>query len=330
MTGTVTDGVTGQPAAGAVITARRVDEWDESFAATDAAGRFRLVVPEGRYDFLAEAKDRVCVAVTGRECLAGEKVELPPFTLIGGGFISGQVVNTATGESVSVSESGGPIMLGLFGPSQPPGPVISPVRLAAVDKTGRFILRAAPGENFPYFVNTRGVRMAWDTRKQPPVVVKEGETTTYNMLITPEVPPEEKLKAARKLVEALSKKPSDRTAQILLEFRKLNHTVDETELWCLLMRELVAVGREAVPQLCDELDRTTENRMLRRLGFALRAIGDPRAVPALIRAIPKTLLPSSSDYGLIVGDKELTDFMQTHDLNQRKGRDVLRSGKTRA
>ena len=216
-------------------------------------------MPEGRYDFLADANDRVCVAVTGRECLAGEKVELPPFKLIGGGFISGQVVNTVTGQPVSVSESGEPIMLGLFGPSQPQDGV-SRSRLAAVDKTGRFILRAAPGENFPYFVNTRGVRMAWDTQKQPPVVVKEGETTTYNMLITPEVPPEEKLKAARKLVEALSKQPSDRTAQILLEFRKLSHTVDETELWCLLMRELVAVGRDAVPQLCAELDRTTEDR----------------------------------------------------------------------
>jgi beta-lactamase regulating signal transducer with metallopeptidase domain/5-hydroxyisourate hydrolase-like protein (transthyretin family) len=319
VTGSVTDRVTGQPAAGAVITARRVDEWHESFTATDRAGRFRLAVPEGRYDFLAEAKDRVCVALTGRECLAGEKVDLPPFELIGGGFISGQVVNTATGESVSVSESGGPIMLGLFGPSQPPGPVISPVRLAAVDESGRFVLRAAPGENFPYFVNTRGVRMAWDTRKQPPVVVKDGETTAYNMLITPEVTPGERLKAARKLVAALSGRPSDRTAQILLEFRKLAHTVDETELWCLLMRELVAVGRDAVPQLCDELDRTAEDRMLRRLGFALRAIGDPRAVPALIRSVPKTLLPSSSDYGLIVGDKELTEFMQAHDLNPGKG-----------
>jgi len=90
-------------------------------------------------------------------------------------------------------------------------------------------------------------------------------------------------------------------------------------LWCLLMRELVAVGRDAVPQLCAELDRTAEDRMLRRLGFALRAIGDPRAVPALIRAIPKTLLKSSSDYGLIVGDKELMEFMQTHDLDKGKG-----------
>ncbi len=93
------------------------------------------------------------------------------------------------------------------------------------------------------------------------------------------------------------------------------------------MRELVAVGREAVPQLCDELDRTTENRMLRRLGFALRAIGDARAVPALIRAIPKTLLPSSSDYGLMVSDRELTDFMQMHDLGEGTGGDYFDLGR---
>jgi beta-lactamase regulating signal transducer with metallopeptidase domain len=319
VTGTVRDGVTGEPAAGAVITARRVDEWGETFDATDGAGHFRLVVPEGRYNYLAEAKERVCIAVTGRECLGGEKVELPTLKLIGGGFIAGRVINTKTGQPVAVAESGGPVMLGYFGPSQPSGPVVSPARLAAVDKAGRFILRAAPGENFPYFVNTRGVRMAWDTQGQPPVVVKEGETTAYDMLITPEASPEEKLKAARNLVEALSQKASDRTEQILREFRKLNRTVDETELWCLMMHELVAVGRDAVPQLCSELDRTTDDRTLRRLGFALRAIGDPRAVPALIRAIPKTLLPSSSDYGLIVGDHELTDFMQTHDLNKGKG-----------
>jgi beta-lactamase regulating signal transducer with metallopeptidase domain/5-hydroxyisourate hydrolase-like protein (transthyretin family) len=320
VTGTAADTVTGKPASGATISARRFDQWGETCVAADEAGGFRLVLPEGRYDFLAEAKDRVCVAVTGHECLAGEKVDLPAFKLIGGGFISGHVVNTATGESVTVPENGpGPIMLGLYGPSQPAGRVISPQRLAAVDKSGRFTLRAAPGENFPYFVNTSGVRMAWDTRRQAPVVVKEGETTTYNMLITPETSREEKLKAAHQVVDALSKQPSDRTAQIILEFRKLNHTVDECELWCLLMRELVALGSEAVPQLCAELDRTTENNMIRRLGFALRAIGDRRAVPALIRALPKTLLPASSDFGLLVSDEELSAFMQKHDLDQENG-----------
>jgi hypothetical protein len=39
----------------------------------------------------------------------------------------------------------------------------------------------------------------------------------------------------------------------------------------------------------------------------------------LIRSIPKTLQPPSSDYGLIVADAELTAFMQQHDLANRKG-----------
>src|SRR5262249_26786273 len=50
-----------------------------------------------------------------------------------------------------------------------------------------------------------------------------------------------------------------------------------------------------------------------------RAIGDARAVPALIRAIPKTLVPASSDYGLIAPDGALAEFMQTHDLREGQG-----------
>ena len=63
--------------------------------------------------------------------------------------------------------------------------------------------------------------MSWDTTKQPAVKVKAGETTSYNMLVTPRISREEKLRQARKVVEQLSKKPSDRTDQILVEFRKL-------------------------------------------------------------------------------------------------------------
>jgi len=320
VTGRVIDGVTGQPAAGVLITAERVDETGgREVAASGADGKFRIAVAEGRYHVLAEAVDRVCVAATDQECVIGKNVELPPFRLIRGGLFSGQVINTATGKPVAVTEDGAAVAIGLYGPSQPYGRVISPKRLALVDAEGRYTLRAAPGDNFPYLVNTRGQRMAWDTREKPPVVVKEGETIPYDMLITPEVPPDEKLKAARQLVEGFSKEPGERIGQILEEFRKLNHTVDEAELWCLLMRELVAIGPDAVPPLSAELDRTTERAMLRRLGFALRAIGDPRAVPALVRAIPKTLLPSSSDYGLLVADPELTRFMQQHDLDKKEG-----------
>ena len=314
VTGTVTDRITGRPAAGAVVLAERLGEHSETPASTDATGRFEMSLAEDHYNFCVRAKDRVCMALTDRECIAGEDLELPPFVLIGGGFISGRVKNARTGEAISLSDGGEPIFLGLLGPSQPLGKGISPLRVAAVDSAGRYTIRAAPGENFPYFVNFRGDRMAWNTTKQPAVVVKEGAATTYDMLVTPEVSPEEKLKAARKVVDSLPVKPSEKTDRILLEFRRLNHTVDETELWCMLLRELVAVGSDAVPQVCAELDRTTENRMLRRLGFALRAIGDPRAVPALIRAIPRTLLPGSSDYGLIVADAGLAAFMQTHDL----------------
>ena len=199
----------------------------------------------------------------------------------------------------------------------PLGKVISPLRLATTDRAGRYTLRAAPGENFPYLVNLHGDRMSWDTTNQPAIVVKEGETTSYDMLVTPKVSPEEKLKAAQNVVAALPINPLERTARILDEFRKLNHTVDETELWCSLMRELVTIGPQAVPEVCAELDRTSDDRTLRRLAFALRAIGDARAVPALIRAIPRSLLPSSSDYGLIVADAKLAEFMQKNDLNGR-------------
>ena len=165
-------------------------------------------------------------------------------------------------------------------------------------------------------MNLRGDRMSWDTQKQTPVLVKEGESTEFDMVVTPKVSRADRLKAARKLVASLSIKPSERTDQILVEFRKLKGTVDNAELWCALLRELKSVGDAAVPQVCAELDQTTEDQALRRLAFALRAIGDARAVPALIRAMPSTLLPGSSDFGLIVHDGALAEFMQEFDLTE--------------
>ena len=83
------------------------------------------------------------------------------------------------------------------------------------------------------------------------------------------------------------------------------------------MKQLVELGTDAVPDLIIELDATQNERMLRSLGFVLRAIGDKRAVPALIRAIPKTLLPSSSDWGLKAQNKSIAEFMQKHDLDDK-------------
>ena len=309
VTGMVLDRVAGKPAEGAVVVADD-GQGHETPAATGRDGTFRLPLVEGRYTFRVDAKDRVCVAPTDRECLAGETLDLPPLELIAGGFISGRVINTATGKPVAESD-GRPIMLGLTGPTRPQGKVISPARLATADANGRFSLRAAPGENFPYFVNIRGDRMAWDTLKQPAVIVKEGQTTEYDMLITPEIPAAEKLAAARKLVAALPAAPAERTDRILLEFRKLSHTVDEEELWCHVDAQLVvprAGGRAA------NLRRVGSHH--ERCGPAPRGVRaacdrrPPRRFPRWFAPARKTLLPPSSDYGLIVEDAELAAFMR--------------------
>jgi hypothetical protein len=67
------------------------------------------------------------------------------------------------------------------------------------------------------------------------------------------------------------------------------------------------------------LDREDRDHPMSKLAFALRAIGDPRAVPALIRALPRTLLPSRGDYGLQVKGDDLLSFMQQHDIDKGRG-----------
>ena len=95
-----------------------------------------------------------------------------------------------------------------------------------------------------------------------------------------------------------------------------NTDIGNPKGWATAARKLAQIGKPAVPALIEELDRTTENRALRSLGFTLRAIGDPRAVPALIRAIPRTLVPAGSDFGLRMDDPELLAFLQQHDLDK--------------
>ena len=267
--GTVVDEVDERPITGAVVTFQRTDEGVQTATAsedgvtiqdanvgeivveTDAEGRLRVAVAEGRYNITAESADRVCAARTDQELIAGQTVELPPFAMIEGGYILGRVANPATGAPVSHTDDGQPIAIGLFGPATPAEErVIRPTPLATVDEDGRFLLRVAPGDNFPYFVNMHGDRMAWDTRNKPAVVVRAGETTACAMTINLPDDPASRLQAAAKLVAELPADPAQRVDRILEEFRRLNHTVDETELWCTLMRELVKTGgRDAVPAL---------------------------------------------------------------------------------
>jgi hypothetical protein len=83
-----------------------------------------------------------------------------------------------------------------------------------------------------------------------------------------------------------------------------------TDEWGGAIRELVQIGQPAVPEIVAELDRTDRAVTVRGLVFALRSIGDPRAVAALIRALGKRDLESGSDYGVSVSDTELMAFMK--------------------
>jgi beta-lactamase regulating signal transducer with metallopeptidase domain len=85
--------------------------------------------------------------------------------------------------------------------------------------------------------------------------------------------------------------------------------------WAIAIQTLADIGKPAVPHIVKALDEEQRDHAISKLAFALRAIGDPRAVPALIRALPRTLLPSRSDFGLRIEDQDLLRFMQKHDLS---------------
>ncbi|MEZ6033159.1 MAG: protein kinase [Planctomycetaceae bacterium] len=83
---------------------------------------------------------------------------------------------------------------------------------------------------------------------------------------------------------------------------------------------LTNLGAAAVPSIIEELDRTDDPRMIATLAFVLRAIGDKRGVPALIRAIPRTHV-AIDDCNWIHStkaiDKELIGFFRQHKFKEQ-------------
>ncbi len=109
-------------------------------------------------------------------------------------------------------------------------------------------------------------------------------------------------------------KVDQRVAEIAAGWEDMS-VFEDVEAYCPQVRELVQIGKPAVPGLCAALDGTKRDMPMRLLGFTLRAIGDPAAVPALVRAIPKTLLPPGSDCGgMAPADPALLKFMTTNQL----------------
>lgn len=91
--------------------------------------------------------------------------------------------------------------------------------------------------------------------------------------------------------------------------------------WGAAIRELVTIGKPALPELLLDLKNTDRNATMRALLFAVRAIDDPTTLSVVVEAIPKaealSRLPSS-DCGLVFLDAEIYKFMKSHERNPRK------------
>lgn len=125
-----------------------------------------------------------------------------------------------------------------------------------------------------------------------------------------------KVEAAMKILNAKPRVPQGQRVEAALEVLRDYYHKTPFETWAQAIRELVQIGTPAVPAVTAELDRATRNETLRALGFVLRGIGDPRSIPALIRAIPRVYPGGGSDMGYPVEkNSELHAFMILHDTD---------------
>lgn len=117
---------------------------------------------------------------------------------------------------------------------------------------------------------------------------------------------------------ALSPSSSAEEQMILAAIWRLRHFTPQAfaDEWAGQIRILIEIGRPAVPELVAEMDRANKEEEVRALAFVLRNIGDARAVPALIAALPRT------DANWIDGDDQTVQasaeterFMRAHQLN---------------
>jgi hypothetical protein len=114
-------------------------------------------------------------------------------------------------------------------------------------------------------------------------------------------------------------RPDTPTGRLLDELEDQNEgSAFLEDTWVGTLKALADLGPAAVPELIAELDATDNRRMMSCVSFVLRAIGDKRAVPALIRAIPKTFGQSGSDMRVGCEDAELAKFAQKYDLDGPK------------
>jgi beta-lactamase regulating signal transducer with metallopeptidase domain len=344
--GQVIDLVTGEPMPHVQVSAQGVARhgWDR--VRTDDAGRFRLRLTADHYNIWAEADERMPLAVKALQVTPGETVRAD-IPMARGGFVTGTFIDSATNQPVEVTKESS-YRIAHYGPARPL--TGAAVTSAHVNEDGTYRLHVAPGRNYVYIMN--GAASAWvtvgdgeevklDLRSGEKVSNGEDPDSILRRRLMREAREEEQatqsqsshsheLQEDGRDTEATTSRrdADDDGGQVprhrhntptgrLDQLAQLNqdHQLRFGKRWAETIRDIVRGGPDGVPELIEELDATSDNMMLRCLGFMLRAIDDKRAVPALIRSIPRTLQPAGSDMGLRADDPQLLAFMQQHDLD---------------
>jgi 5-hydroxyisourate hydrolase-like protein (transthyretin family) len=152
--GRVLYGKTGKPAAGVIVQAQAVEHiripggysmsWAQTI--TDEQGRYKLEsLYENKYNIWAEAENLTVVALDSFQAVAGETIEAPDLVLIEGGFITGRVIDEATGKPIRPGQHSD---VGIYGPSRPKSGAA--IESSDIKEDGSFIIRVAPGRNYIY------------------------------------------------------------------------------------------------------------------------------------------------------------------------------------
>jgi len=112
------------------------------------------------------------------------------------------------------------------------------------------------------------------------------------------------------LAERLSRDPETRALELMDVLRSYRPFRRDEEM-AEAIRELGRLGKPVVPLLIAELERTDEELTLRVLAIALRGTNDPRAIPALIRAISRSVRPRYGYCRVFLLDPDLRRFAST-------------------
>ena len=348
--GQIVDLVTGQPVPNAGVYAQGVARGGWAETKSDGDGRYSLRLTRDHYNIWAVQPGRMPLAIKALKAESGVRPGGHDIHMVRGGFVKGRIL-TSSGEPAPIPE-GYANKVAHYGPARPR--TGAAVTSTPINADGTFRLHVAPGRNYIYVMGDGAaaiVEVGDGKEVEQDLVVGVGTGSPFtaddpdeslarrlreeariedegrfevdrpyqrSSTAAPNAKPTVEKPAAEKVVQSRIRRDTP-TGTLLTKLEDMNSSPFLfKEPWANLLRELISLGPDATPELIEELDATNDDRMLRCLGFSLRAIGDKRAIPALIRAIPKTLRPSSSDMRLrIDNDETLQKFMQRHDLHDK-------------